>query len=183
MIIVSLNTHFLKVAIKKNFNLPNLLTSHILCLGETKIENIIANKELHNTLSKKCQHFIFLWLKCHNDALLQNKFKFKIASYNKLWCKITTFNENTHDTLHIITIHKSLKMQIGLLYFHFKKLLPGAIRTHDRFATAPLLRTRSATTRRGRERERERNEAREHQRRWGRSGCCTSGCATAATPS
>lgn len=53
MIIVSLNTHFLKVAIKKNFNLPNLLTSHILCLSETKIENIIGNKEIHNTLSKK----------------------------------------------------------------------------------------------------------------------------------
>jgi hypothetical protein len=116
--------------------------------------------------------------------LLQNEFKFKIASHNKLWCKITTFNENTHDTLHIITIHKSLKMQIGLLYFHFKKLLPGAIRTHDRFATAPFAADEKRDDEaRERERERERTEAREHQRRWGRSGCCTSGCATAATPS
>jgi hypothetical protein len=52
--------------------------------------------------------------------LLQNEFKFKIASYNKLWCKITTFNENTHDTLHIITqFINQLKMQIS--YFIFIK--------------------------------------------------------------
>jgi len=41
---------------------PNLLTSHILCLNETKIKNVHLNSEIYNSLSRK-----FHILSCYDE--------------------------------------------------------------------------------------------------------------------
>jgi hypothetical protein len=41
---------------------PNLLTSHILCLNETKIKNVHLNSKIYNSLSQK-----FHVLSCYDE--------------------------------------------------------------------------------------------------------------------
>jgi hypothetical protein len=64
--IVSLKSYCLKILIIKSFNIffltlhfedvlanPNLLTSHILCLNETRIKIVHLNSKIYNALSQK----------------------------------------------------------------------------------------------------------------------------------
>jgi hypothetical protein len=49
-IIKSLNTCSLKLHFQDILNDPNLLASHILCLSETKIQNIQTHQEIYNII-------------------------------------------------------------------------------------------------------------------------------------
>jgi len=48
IIIESLNTHPSKSHFQNILNDPNLFTSHILCLNETKIQNVQTHEEIDN---------------------------------------------------------------------------------------------------------------------------------------
>jgi len=48
IIIQSLNTHLSKSHFENILNDPNLFTSRILCLNETKIQNVQTHEEIDN---------------------------------------------------------------------------------------------------------------------------------------
>jgi hypothetical protein len=53
IIIQSLNIHSFKLYFQNILNDPNLFSSHILCLNETKIQNIQTHQEIFNAISNK----------------------------------------------------------------------------------------------------------------------------------
>jgi hypothetical protein len=53
LIVKSLNTHSLILHFEDVLADPNLLTSHILCLNETRIKNVHLNSKIYNPLSQK----------------------------------------------------------------------------------------------------------------------------------
>jgi hypothetical protein len=68
------------------------LASKILCINETKIKNIYANKEIHNALLEKFS--ILCSYEQHGMMMLfgKNYFNFKMAFNNRPWCKIHLWN-------------------------------------------------------------------------------------------
>jgi len=48
IIIQSLNTHLSKLHFQNILNDPNIFASHILCLTETKIQNVQTHEEIYN---------------------------------------------------------------------------------------------------------------------------------------
>jgi hypothetical protein len=50
IIIQSLNTHPSKLHFQNILNDPNLFASHILCLNETKIQNVQTHEEFYNII-------------------------------------------------------------------------------------------------------------------------------------
>jgi len=53
IIIQFLNIQILKLHFQNILNDPNLFASHILCLNETKIQNIERHQEIYNTILNK----------------------------------------------------------------------------------------------------------------------------------
>ncbi len=92
-----------------------LLASQILCINETKMENIYANKEIHNALLKKFR--ILCSYEQHGMIMLYDK-TISISKWHSIIDHGATFicgtlNGNTHETLHIIIMnYKPPKMQI-----------------------------------------------------------------------
>jgi hypothetical protein len=62
LIVESFNTHSLTLHFEGVLANPNLLTSHILYLNETRIRNVHLNSKIYNALSQK-----FHILSCYDE--------------------------------------------------------------------------------------------------------------------
>ncbi len=86
----------------------NILAFHILCSYETKILNIHIDPNIYATISKK-NHIISCYDQ-HKSVILYNKTmissKSTTMTHSKTKLISTTFNKNTCQAIHIITIYK-----------------------------------------------------------------------------
>jgi len=86
-----------------------MLPSHILCLNETRIQNIHTNQSILNALSKKKKSFVMLQWTWNNDTLWFNYVLNKNNLFN------TFFNKNTQEAFYITVIYKLSQMQTNYL--------------------------------------------------------------------
>jgi hypothetical protein len=86
----------------------NIVASHILSSYETKIKNIHIDPNIYTTILKKI-HIISCYDQ-HGTMILYNRTMISSKSTSMTHSKTklisTTFNENTRQAIHIITIYK-----------------------------------------------------------------------------
>jgi hypothetical protein len=101
------------------FAYPNLSTSHILYLNGTKMKTLDINSKFYNVLSKNSKYYLAMMkhgtVMFYDDNVSLTNNTTMTHSGTKF---ITTFfNNNTHDALYVIVIHKPPKKQLS--YFNY----------------------------------------------------------------
>jgi len=111
----SLNLHFWEILVNQN-----LLSSHILCLNETKIQKICTYQEIYNTiLSNK-----FNILSCYNHTVWWNGFFVKHNFNKKFKCKIHCRNfQWKYTKSYVIAIYKPPKLQVSYFIYTLEPIL------------------------------------------------------------
>ncbi len=110
-----MKSYHIKFVVVESFNTPltlhfqnifkdqNLSASHILCLKETKIQNIHTNQETYNTISQKFN--IFSCYDQHGTTMFYDNrlFLSKTTSTTNLGAEFinASFNKNTWEALYI----------------------------------------------------------------------------------
>jgi hypothetical protein len=103
---------------------PNLLASHIICLDETRIQNIIIHLKKFTKQYPKNNN-----LSCYNEHgtmilydkmfILSNTTSTRNADAEFIYAG---FNQNTREVIHVITIYKPPKMRISYFISILKKI-------------------------------------------------------------
>jgi hypothetical protein len=118
------NTHYLTIHFEDIIVDQNLLAFHFLCLNEIIIQNVHLNLEIYNVLSQKF-HVLSTYdehgtMVLYDDivSLIENT---TITNFGVEL--ITTFNDNTEETLYISIMHKPLKMQVSHFQIYIKNII------------------------------------------------------------